>query len=33
MHQISHSNTLEHIAAKWIEFKKATASKDHALDT
>ena len=33
MHQISHSNTLEHIAAKWLEVKKATVSDDHALDT
>ena len=27
------SNTLEHIAAKWLEVKKSTVSTDHAIDT
>ncbi len=31
--QIAHSNTLEHIAAKWLEVKKTTVSQDHANDT
>jgi len=29
----AHSNTLEHIAAKWLEVKKAKISTDHATDT
>ncbi|VAW66636.1 Phage integrase [hydrothermal vent metagenome] len=31
--ETAHSNTLEHIAAKWLEVKKATVSTDHAADT
>jgi len=31
--EAAHSNTLEHIAAKWIEVKKAKVSADHAADT
>lgn len=33
LHQIAHSNTLQHIAAKWLEVKKAKVSEDHAIDT
>jgi len=33
INQIAHSNTLEHIAAKWLEVKKTTVSEDHANDT
>lgn len=29
---IAHSNTLEHIAKKWLEVKKSTISPDHATD-
>lgn len=29
----AHGNTLEHIAAQWLEIKKATISPDHATDT
>jgi len=29
----AHSNTLEHIAAQWLEIKKADISEDHATDT
>lgn len=31
--RIAHSNTLEHIAAKWLEVKKPKVSEDHANDT
>jgi len=31
--ETAHSNTLEHIAAKWLEVKKAKVSADHAADT
>ena len=30
---VAHSNTLEHIAAKWLEVKKAKVSPNHAADT
>jgi hypothetical protein len=30
---IVHSNTLEHIATKWLEVKKSKVSTDHATDT
>ena len=30
---IAHNNTLEHIAAKWLEVKKNTVSENHAIDT
>ena len=30
---IVHSNTLEHIATKWLEVKKSKVSADHATDT
>jgi hypothetical protein len=33
LQQIAHSNTLEHIAAKWLEVKKTKVSEDHAIDT
>jgi integrase len=33
LQQIAHSNTLEHIAAKWLEVKKTKVSDDHADDT
>ena len=29
----AHSNTLEHIAEQWLEVKKTTISRDHAIDT
>ncbi|MDA0827795.1 MAG: integrase domain-containing protein [Proteobacteria bacterium] len=29
----AHSNTLKHIAAQWLEVKKATITPDHATDT
>ena len=29
----AHSNTLEHIAAQWLEIKKSTITADHAVDT
>jgi integrase len=29
----AHSNTLQHIAAQWLEVKKCTVSTNHALDT
>lgn len=31
--EAAHSNTLEHIAEKWLEVKKAKVSADHATDT
>lgn len=31
--QIAFANTLEHIAAQWLEVKKSTVSSDHAADT
>lgn len=30
---VAHNNTLEYIAAKWLEGKKTTVSPDHAIDT
>jgi len=33
LNEVAHSNTLEHIAAQWLEVKKATVSSDHAVDT
>ncbi|MBQ0724275.1 MAG: tyrosine-type recombinase/integrase [Cycloclasticus sp.] len=33
INDVAHSNTLEHIAAKWLEVKKSTVSTDHAADT
>jgi len=33
LEEIAHSNTLEHIAAKWLEVKKTKVSADHAEDT
>ena len=30
---VVHSNTLEHIAKKWLEVKKSKVSADHATDT
>jgi integrase len=30
---VAHRNTLEHVAAKWLEVKKASVSTNHALDT
>ncbi len=33
LQKIAHSNTLEHIATKWLEVKKTTVSEDHANDT
>lgn len=33
INEAAHSNTLEHIATKWIEVKKAKVSEDHAADT
>jgi len=31
--ELAHSNTLEHIAAQWLEIKKVTVSAKHAADT
>ncbi|MCU7798918.1 MAG: integrase arm-type DNA-binding domain-containing protein [gamma proteobacterium symbiont of Lucinoma myriamae] len=33
LNKTAHSNTLEHIAARWLEVKKAKISSDHAIDT
>jgi len=33
LNETAHNNTLEHIAAKWLEVKKAKVSADHATDT
>ncbi|VAX00600.1 Phage integrase [hydrothermal vent metagenome] len=33
LNETAHNNTLEHIAAKWLEVKKAKVSIDHATDT
>ncbi len=33
LNETAHSNTLKHIAAKWLEVKKAKVSTDHAKDT
>ena len=33
LNEIIHSNTLEHIAEKWLEVKKSKVSADHATDT
>jgi integrase len=33
LNDIAHSNTLEHIAEKWLEVKKSTVSVNHATDT
>jgi len=33
LNDIAHNNTLEHIAKKWLEVKKATVSENHATDT
>jgi integrase len=33
LNDIAHSNTLEHIANKWLELKKTTVSGNHAMDT
>jgi len=33
LNETAHSNTLEHIAAKWLEVKKTKVSADHATDT
>ena len=33
LHNIAYNNTLEHIAAKWLDVKKSTVSADHAADT
>ncbi len=33
LNDIAHNNTLEYIAAKWLEVKKTTVSPDHAIDT
>lgn len=33
LNEAAHSNTLENIAAKWLEVKKAKVSTDHANDT
>ncbi|RDH80798.1 MAG: integrase [endosymbiont of Galathealinum brachiosum] len=33
INEAAHSNTLEHIAEKWLEVKKANVSADHATDT
>jgi len=31
--EAAHSNTLEHVAAQWLEIKKTKVSKDHAEDS
>lgn len=33
LNDVAHNNTLEHIAAKWLEVKKTTVSKEHATDS
>ncbi len=33
LNETAHSNTLEHIATKWLEIKKANITADHATDT
>jgi hypothetical protein len=33
LNDIAHSNTLEHIAEKWLDVKRSTVSKNHAIDT
>lgn len=33
LYDIAHNNTLEYIAAKWLEVKKTTVSPGHAIDT
>ena len=33
LNDIAHNNTLEHIAKKWLELKKASVSGNHATDT
>lgn len=33
LHETAHNNTLESIAAKWLETKKGSISEDHAKDT
>jgi integrase len=33
INEVAHANTLEHIAAKWLEVKKTKVSVDHANDT
>ena len=32
LNEFAHNNTLEHIAAKWLEVKKSKISADHAND-
>jgi len=32
-HELAHSNTLEHIAADWLEVKKGNITPGHAVDT
>lgn len=33
LNDVAHNNTLEHIAAKWLEVKRTTVSKEHAVDS
>jgi integrase len=33
LNDVAHNNTLEHIAAKWLEVKRTTVSKEHATDS
>lgn len=33
LNDVAHNNTLEHIAAKWLQVKRTTVSKEHAADT